>query len=178
MVLTWIDNTIIAIFIFSVVVGLIRGFLKEMLSVLIWALAFILATRFSVVLGQTFTLNMNDEAFRILIWFCIVVFATLLVGAVISYGLNLLLIKSGLNATNRFFGVLFGLTRGFIIIVGLMLLVQLTSVPKTEGWKKSILMPHFLPAVTFLKTVLPNHVGGYFNFKGLDDKYYLHYIKR
>ena len=54
MALTWIDNIIICIIIVSVIISLLRGFVKEALSLVVWLLAFIIAARFATPLSELF----------------------------------------------------------------------------------------------------------------------------
>lgn len=164
MALTWLDNVFIAIIIVSIVVSFIRGFVKEALSLVVWFLAFVIAARFSTPLSDLFASHIDNISLRIGLSFLLLFVVTLIAGGFINFMLSELVIKTGLGGTNRLLGVVFGLLRGVIIVALLLLLAQLTSIPKSDAWQKSLLIPKIQPIAAWLKDFIPAKTSDYFKF--------------
>ncbi len=168
MILTWIDYLLIAIILVSVIIGLIRGFVKEALSLLIWIVAFIVAARYSETLSQLFANSIHNVPFRIGLSFIILLVVVLICGMILNFIIDKFVSHTGLGGTNRLLGLVFGFLRGGVLGAGLILLAQLTNLPTTTAWEQSILLPKFQPLAIWLKTLIPNDFGQYFQF--VDDK--------
>lgn len=100
----WIDYVILAVIGFSALVSLIRGFVKEALSLVIWFTAFFVASNFYPQLAVYFT-NFHDEMLRNGSAIAVLFIATLIVGAVVNYVIGQLVQKTGLSGTDRVLGV-------------------------------------------------------------------------
>ncbi len=107
----WIDYVILGVIGFSALVSLIRGFVKEALSLVIWFAAFFIASNFYIELAAYFT-NIQDEMLRNGSAIAALFIATLIVGAVVNYVIGQLVQKTGLSGTDRVLGVVFGGVRG------------------------------------------------------------------
>lgn len=90
----WIDLVIVAVIAFSVLTGLIRGFIKELLSLGIWILAIWLAFKYSSVVEGWFQAYINDQTLRVVLAFILIFLATLIVGSAIN-ALLAIIFKSG-----------------------------------------------------------------------------------
>ena len=141
--MNWVDITIIGIIAFSASVSIIRGFIREALSLVSWVLAFFIAGHFYTYITQYLTYFENDMI-RIAVAITILFFATLLVCSVVSYVIGQLVQKTGLSGTDRVLGVCFGVLRGILVVAALLFLVDtFTSLSKSPYWTESQLIPHF-----------------------------------
>lgn len=141
--MNWVDFTIIGIIVFSALVSLIRGFVKEALSLLSWICAFFIASRFYTDISGYFT-YFHDEFARNATAIAVIFIATLLVCAVISYIISELVQKTGLSGTDRVLGVFFGILRGILLTAAVLFFVDtFTPLAKSIAWQDSILIPHF-----------------------------------
>lgn len=141
--MNWVDFTIIGIIVFSALVSLIRGFVKEALSLLSWICAFFIASRFYTDISGYFT-YFHDEFARNATAIAVLFIATLLVCAVISYIISELVQKTGLSGTDRVLGVFFGILRGILLTAAVLFFVDtFTPLAKSIAWQDSILIPHF-----------------------------------
>ncbi|MGL4858710.1 MAG: CvpA family protein, partial [Enterobacteriaceae bacterium] len=90
----WIDYSIIGIIGLSAFISLIRGFVREALSLVTWGCAFFVASRFYPYLAAYFT-GFQDPLVRNGVAICILFVSTLIVGAIVNYTIGLLVSKTG-----------------------------------------------------------------------------------
>ena len=156
--LNWADYVILAIIVISTLISLIRGFVREVLSLATWVAAFIVAFLFSSKLSTVFTSFIHSQAVRLTISFAIVFIITLILGDLLSYLVSKLASKKGLSGIDRTLGMLFGFVRGILIIAVLLLLVAMGSPEHALWWQQSYLIPHFQGLVDWLHNFLPQQM--------------------
>ena len=137
-----IDYIIIGIIAFSIIVSLLRGFVREVLSLASWVVAFIVASQFypslAAYLTQIDSLYIrNGTAIGILF------VLTLIVGAIVNFVIAQLVDKTGLTGTDRVLGAAFGLLRGVLIVAAVLFFLDtLTNFEQNEWWKESKMITH------------------------------------
>ncbi|MGH1486077.1 MAG: CvpA family protein [Cellvibrionaceae bacterium] len=141
----WADWAIIAILAISSLISLKRGFVKEALSLAIWVIAFGVASWFSPMLAPLLAAYLNTPSLQQMAAFALLFVSTLLVGGAVNYLLATLIKATGLSGTDRLLGILFGVFRGAVIIMVLVLYLP-KAVPVNEDiwWQQSALIPQFL----------------------------------
>ncbi len=152
----WIDLGIIVLLGLSVLTGLIRGFVKELIALCVWVLAIWLALTYSLSLGSWLQSYIHDKTVRTAVAFIGVLLATLIVGGLVNALLSFILKRSGLSGTDRVLGMGFGLVRGIFIVSLVILMVKMTSIPYEEHVRHSQLYPRFVPIVDWLYELMPN----------------------
>lgn len=157
--MTEFDYIVIAIVALSVVLSVLRGLVKEVLSLVNWAAAFYLANRYAgdvmVYLSWAEQLSAPMQA----LVGCVSVFVlVLLLGAVLIGLLTRLILAAGLGFFDRGLGALFGVARGLLIVVILVTAAGLTSLPQKAFWREAMLSGYAQDAVRLLKPHLPPHV--------------------
>ncbi len=150
----WIDYSIIGIILISAVIGLFRGFIKESFSLAIWAVAIWIGLTFSRSFSVFIDFIKSPSA-RIIVAFVILFIITLILGALISYLLGELVKKTGLTGSDRFAGMIFGITRGLIVVSIIVMLAGLTPLPEDPWWKESVLIPPFQSLAVWLRDLMP-----------------------
>lgn len=160
--MTWIDYFIILVLIVSTIISMIRGFAKEAISLLMWILAIIIAARFAASLSQFFAAHIQSAQVRFALSFVILAIVTLILGSLLNYLLGELISKTGMGGTNRTVGLVFGLARGLVLISALILLAELTPLPRNHAWLHSFLLPHLIQLAGWLKSLVPLKYAHYF----------------
>lgn len=136
--MVWIDYAIIAVIAFSSLVSLIRGFVREALSLVTWGCAFFVASHYYTYLSVWFT-GFEDELVRNGIAIAVLFIATLIVGAIVNFVIGQLVEKTGLSGTDRVLGVCFGALRGVLIVAAILFFLDsFTGV--SANWSKSQLI--------------------------------------
>ena len=102
-----IDYIIIGIIAFSILVSLLRGFVREVLSLGSWVVAFIVASQFYPYLA-TYLTQIESMYVRNGTAIAILFVLTLIVGAIVNYVISQLVDKTGLSGTDRVLGAAFG----------------------------------------------------------------------
>ena len=158
--MAWVDVGIIAIILISVLISLMRGFVKEALSLTGWVLAFWVSLTFAGGFSRFFKTSIEDPTFRLLTALLFVV--TLILSTVANFFASQLVQRTGLSGTDRFIGVIFGLLRGMVIVAVLVLMASLTTIPQASWWQDSSLLDQFQTLAVWLKSFLPNDVARHF----------------
>lgn len=161
----WIDYFILAIVAVSALLSLWRGFIKEALSLVSWVAALWVALLFFDDLGRYLAQWIDTPSVRGVVAFVILFVGTVLVGGVVNFLVGKLVEKSGLSATDRSLGVLFGVARGVVIVSVLVMLAGLTSVPHDPWWSESLLLGHFQDMAMWLRSFLPVGIAESIQFK-------------
>jgi membrane protein required for colicin V production len=138
------DWILVAIITISSVFGLLRGFVKELLSLASWVAAFFVARLFSFKLSNFMVDWIDQPQFRVIAAFVILFAVTLVVGALINNVFSRLVSATGLTATDRLFGMVFGIVRGGLLVIVLVSLLLLTPVSNDQWWQSSLIIPHFI----------------------------------
>ena len=153
--MTWIDYIIIAVIAVSAVIGVLRGFIREAVSLLFWVLGFGLAFAFSDVLSKQLMPFIESNAFRTGLSFLIIFLVAITIGVLVSTLSIKLIQKTGLTSTDRLLGLFFGVARGILVIALLLLVAGTAELSTGDGWLRSTLIGYFSPLVDYLKTLLP-----------------------
>jgi len=158
MQLQWIDIAIIAVIGLSILTGLFRGFVKELVALCVWVIAMWLAFNYCQSLDPWLKSYIKEDSARTAIGFVIILFTVLLVGGVINAILSFILKRAGLSGTDKTLGMVFGFTRGVFIVALIMLAVKMTSLPYQEYSKESRLYARFDPIVDLLYSHMPEFI--------------------
>ena len=137
------DIVIVIIVLLSSVMGLVRGLFKELLSLLIWFAAIVLALYFADATGSALSGVIADESGRSIIGFFIIFLLTLILGGIVQMLVKRLIDSTGLTGTDRLLGFLFGSARGVLVcIVGLIALKSFEI--ESSWWHESKIIPELL----------------------------------
>jgi len=150
--LTSFDYIVLVVIGISIVVSMMRGAVKEVLAIAGWVAAFYVAKTYASQLVPLLPPDIPTEPLKVLAAFVILLLGVLLVASLLSIALSSLIKKIGLNWLNRFFGALFGLMRGLLIVCVLVFLAGLTNLPKDTRWTNAMFSS---PLEVLVKSMLP-----------------------
>ena len=151
------DYAILTILLLSALLGLVRGFLREVASLLIWVLGFWAAVRYAAQLGDLFKFVKTPED-RLLLGYGLFLVATLIVSTVAGMLLGKLVQSSGASVGDRSLGTLFGVARGMVIVTTIILVGEMALAPLPSWWRESKLIPYAAPLVKVARRMAPMHV--------------------
>lgn len=161
--MVWVDIVIVGVILISTLISLFRGFVKESISLATWVLAGVLAVRYMDVMAALLESSIESVTIRMAASFAVLFIVTLIVGAIINYIVSQMVSKTGLGGTDKALGMVFGLGRGVLIIVMLLLLGGLTPMPEELWWKESLLIEQFSSISVWIREFLPQDLASKFS---------------
>ena len=156
--MAWFDYGVLSVFGLSLLLGVLRGLMREMISLAGWVGAFVLATAFSGIVSAQLPHSLGPLLSGVLAFLLIfvgVLVASGLVGLVVS----LLVRAAGMGFLDRLLGSVFGLARGLVIVLLAVLLAGLTPLPGEPFWRQAVLSGPFETVVLALRPYLPEGVA-------------------
>jgi membrane protein required for colicin V production len=155
------DYVVLAIVVISMLVGAVRGFVKEAFSLLVWAAAFLIAFQYSGTVALQLESHIELPSARTSLAFAGLFLSVLLVGGLLTYLVGKLVEKTGLSGTDRLLGGVFGGVRGLALVLALMLVAGLTPVPQDPWWQQSRTIQSLLPLAVWTSKFLPGYILEY-----------------
>lgn len=157
--MTVFDYTVIGVVAVSLLLGLWRGVVGELIALAAWVLAVFATAEFSGRVAEMLYQGIADPSVRTL-----AACATIFVGVLVLMALVRMVVKSlikalGLSLSDRLLGSLFGLARGALISMVLVALGGMTSAPKQTWWENATLSAPLETAVLAAKPWLPDDLA-------------------
>ena len=125
------DWAILVILIASGVISLSRGFTKEFLSLFLWLAAFVAAISLEFLATPKINEYIGNEEVSKIISYIVVFIIFIFLGGILIKFISKLIKWSGASGFDKFLGVLFGLTRGLVVIFVIFLLLP-SSLKSTD----------------------------------------------
>ena len=153
--MTIFDYVVLFILISSVVISTMRGLVKEILSLVGWVAAFIVANAFGAKLAPMLPSVIPGEALRLIVAFIALFLGVRVLMGLLALAIGALIEASGLTLADRGLGGLFGLGRGIVIVLAGVILCGMTSIPQQAFWKDALLSPMAETGARTVKPFLP-----------------------
>lgn len=157
--MTVFDYAVLTVISASVLLGLWRGVVSEILALAAWIVAFLVARLLAVEVANGLTGQIAEPGLRLAVAYVLVFVGVLLVFAVARMLISLLLKAVGLGVLDRLLGAAFGVLRGMLVVLVAVLVAGMTPLPKAEWWRGAILAPPLETAVYAAKPWLPADVA-------------------
>ena len=157
--MTGFDYVAIGIVGLSLVFGLWRGVVGEIISLVAWGLAIFAAIEFGSLVGRTAFGGLTDPAVRTLAGCGLVFVAVLVVMSLVRILMRSLVRALGLSVSDRLLGMLFGVVRGVLVCMVLVALGGMTSAPKQPWWREAKLAAPLETIVLATKPWLPDDLA-------------------
>ena len=162
--MSWLDLVILGIIGLSALISLIRGFVKESISLVTWVVAGILAFRYFSPMAELLEAFVEAPTIRAVTAFGILFVSTLIIGAIANFIMAQLVSKTGLSGTDKALGVVFGAARGVLIVTMVVLLASLTPMPEAPWWQDSASVGIFQNLAGWVKEIIPADAVDKFSF--------------
>ena len=153
--MTWLDYVFIGIVLISVLFGALRGFIREALSLATWVAAFAGALRYGPEFVERFKSSISAVPIRLAAGYALPFFAILLVGGLLTWAVAWAVRGAGLAPVDRMLGSGFGLLRGALIVVALVMLAGMSALGREPWWNQSVLVPQIQPVARDVQGLIP-----------------------
>ena len=154
-----VDIFIIVTVVISLLIGLFRGFIREILSLLSWLGALWLGYAYATLGASYLEPYITQPPLRVVVAFAAIFIVALIGFSIISYLLYRLLSIAGVSGVDRSLGMLFGLVRGFAIVALLILAATFMDFTSQPWWKDSLLVQYFIPVTDLIRSLLPSDIA-------------------
>jgi len=155
--MTGFDFAVIAILLVSLLFGLWRGLLYEVLSLLGWPLAFMLSNMYANGFAQH--IPIQHETLRTTGAYVLVFVAVMIVWGILVWGLTKLLRAIGLGQLDRMLGGLFGVLRGLLAVLAVVWLAGVTDIPERPFWRDAQMSRGAEDVALLTKDWLPENIA-------------------
>lgn len=176
-----LDLIFLSILIVSVLLGLIRGVVREILSIVALVTSIYFAFKFSETLSTNYVSALfGDAKISYILSFTLIIVATLFAITLVNLFFSQLLRASGLGLLNRVLGMIFGLLRGALICSVLVIVLGLLpGAVNSSWWQASSLAPVFEKIASKIVSHVPDNVASYLIYsKENTEKTYQEFIKK
>lgn len=133
----WVDITLAAILLLSIVVGLVRGFVFELLSLAGWVAAWFAAQWAAPLLAPHVPVGASGSALNHAVAFACAFVVALIVWGLLARLVRLLLHATPLSLPDRLLGAVFGIVRGTVLLLAVATVVGFTPLAKAAAWQHS-----------------------------------------
>ncbi|MDB5798555.1 MAG: putative colicin production protein [Paucimonas sp.] len=162
--MTVFDYLVIFVLVCSIVISTLRGLVKEMLSLLSWVVAFMVANAYGEALAGMLPAAVPGNLTRLIVAFVALFLGVRILMMLLSMAIEALVKASGLTVADRGLGGLFGLARGLVIVMAAVLVCGMTAVPQQAFWKEALLSPLAETAARTVKPYLPGDFARHVQF--------------
>lgn len=153
--MNWADYTILTVTLISILIGLFRGFTREVLGIVGWVLAFWAAFALADTASIWLEPRIDTPSVRKAVAFGGVFLICLLLSSVATFLAAGAVRESALSGLDRTLGAGFGFLRGLFLVAALLLVASTTSARQDPWWRESALVPHLEWLSEALRAVTP-----------------------
>ena len=162
--MTIFDYVVLLVLVCSVLISTMRGLIKEMLSLVGWVVAFVVANAYGAALAEMLPAVVPGVALRMMLAFVLLFIGVRILMGLITMALDAVVTASGLGLTDRGLGSLFGVARGLVLVMAGVILCGMTEMPRQPFWTNALLSPLAETSVRSIKPYLPSAYAHYVRF--------------
>ena len=162
--MTIFDYLLLFILAASIVISTLRGLVREILSLVSWIVAFVLANMYGAQLAPLLPAIIPGEIVRLIVAFVALFIGVRLLMGLLMMAVDALIKSSGLGLADRGLGGLFGLARGVVIVLAVVIVAGMTELPKQDFWTQAMFSPLAETGVRTIKPFLPGSLARHVNF--------------
>jgi membrane protein required for colicin V production len=158
-----VDWIMLAILLASMLLGAWRGLVFEVLSVAGWIAAFVLAQLFAPQVAAWLPMSGATETVRYAAGFAALFVIVLFAAGFLAWVVKKMVEAVGLRPIDRVLGAVFGVLRGVLLLLAATVVVGMTPLQNSPGWKESAGAPMLGSLLKSLKPMLPEQFGKHIN---------------
>lgn len=162
--MTIFDYLVLFVLIASVVISTLRGLVKEILSLLGWIVAFVVANAYGAELAPLLPDAIPGASARLIVAFIALFLGVRILMGLLSLALGAVIAATGLSLADRGLGGLFGLARGIVIVLAAVILCGMTALPQQAFWRDALLSPIAETGARTVKPFLPAAMARHVNY--------------
>lgn len=159
--MNWVDGTLLVVLLLSILLGIWRGLVYEVLSVAGWVIAFLAAQAYADKVSEWLPMSQFAPALRLAAGFALVFIATAFACGSVSWLIKKMVASVGLRPIDRVLGGGFGVARGALILLAFTVVVSMTPLRANPAWQASLVAALLAQGLGAIKPVLPLAVGQY-----------------
>lgn len=159
--MTGFDYIVLTILGVSALLGMIRGLIKEVLSLLAFVLAVGAAVWWGGAIASALADHIANDFLRAAAAYGGVFVVVLLLVGLLNLTLTGLISRTGLTPADHGLGAVFGLLRGALIIFVIVGLAGYTELPEETWWREAKLSGAVVQAMQQSKTILPPAISSW-----------------
>lgn len=163
--MTAFDYAVLTVIAASVLLGLWRGVVSEILALAAWIVAFVIARAEAPQVATWLAGQIAEPGMRLAAAYVLVFAGVLIVFAIARMLISLMLKAVGLGLLDRLLGAGFGVLRGILVVFVVVLVAGMTPLPKADWWRNATLAPPLETAVIAAKPWLPPDVAKRIRFR-------------
>ena len=150
-----VDLAILGVLALTGLIGLFRGFFREVLSLVSWVLALWVAFNFSDRLVVLFEPYLDESFMRYAASFASLFLVTLLLVSIGSSLVHRLFWETGLTGVDRVLGGLLGVVIGAVLVAAVIVVAEVIGLTEVPWWQQARLPRYFQPLVELMYDLLP-----------------------
>ena len=154
-----VDIAIVAIVSISLIIGLFRGFIREVLSLFSWIASVWIAYTYAAAGAAYLDPYIDQPPLRTVAAFAGIFVAALILISMFSHLICRILSITRISGVDRSLGTLFGLIRGIIVVAALILVATFMGLISQPWWHDSLLVDYFNPVTDFIRSLLPADIA-------------------
>ena len=162
--MTIFDYLVLFVLIASVVISTLRGLVKEILSLLGWVVAFVVANAYGAALAPLLPEVIPGATARLIVAFIALFLGVRILMGLLTLAIGAVVEATGLSLADRGLGGLFGLARGIVIVLAGVILCGMTAIPQQAFWRDALLSPIAESGARTVKPFLPAALAQHVNY--------------
>ena len=162
--MTAFDYVLLFLLVGFMLISMTKGLVREVISLVSWVVAFYVATHYGDVLMPWLPNAVSGDVIRMIVAFVVLFIGTRIVMSIFASLVNVVLHATGLTLPDRFLGALFGLAKGTLVALALVLVCGMTKIPEQPFWKNAMFSPVAVQVAKMTMPYLPDYFVEYIHF--------------
>ncbi|WP_455475640.1 CvpA family protein [Bartonella sp. B17] len=160
MIITVLDGIVVAIILLSAFLAMLRGFSREVLSLISWAITAVATLFLFKPVLPLFEQYLSNKMIALIVTLVTLFVIILIITSIITMKISDFIIDSRIGILDRTIGFIFGALRGLLImVIGMLLLNALIKPEQQSDWLKNAKTKPILDSLgTKILDILPKNL--------------------